>query len=150
MGQSLAQIILHVVFSTKGRYPWLEPAIRVDLHPFLAGVARQAGCQCMRVGGVADHVHLAIGLGRQASPAGLVCDLKSASSKWLKTRAAGLGRFAWQTGYGCFSLGPDALPRLIAYIENQEEHHRRRTFQEEYRAFLDKYAVDYDERYVWD
>jgi len=99
---------------------------------------------------VADHVHLAIRLSRTLTIAELVETLKTSSSKWLKTQAPELGGFSWQRGYGCFSVGPSDLMVLTTYIDGQEEHHRTRTFEEEFRAFLNKYGVTFDEAYVWD
>lgn len=150
MAQSLSLIIVHVIFSTKDRYPCLGPSTRPRLHAYLATVARNFKCEAYRVGGPGDHVHLALRLSRTNTIAGLVEELKTSSSKWLKTQQPELGRFAWQRGYGAFSLGPCELEPLKAYINNQEEHHKTRTFQEEYLAFLKQYAVQYDERYVWD
>jgi putative transposase len=150
MPQSLSLALLHVVFSTKDRAPLLEPSVRPGLNGYLATVARNTGCECYRVGGVADHVHLAIRLSRTITIAKLIEELKTSSSKSLKTDLAQIDDFAWQRGYGAFSVAPGDLPALIAYIDNQEEHHRTRTFQDEYRAFLNKYGVEFDERYVWD
>ncbi len=130
----------------------LEPTIiiRPTLHAYLATVARNTECECYRAGGVDDHVHLAIRLTRTITVAKLVEELKTSSSKWLKTQSPSLGAFAWQRGYGAFSVGPSQLDALLHYIDTQEEHHRTRTFQEEYRAFLKKYGIEFDERYVWD
>ena len=150
MPQSLSFLLIHVVFSTKDRAPDLDPAIRPALYAYLATVARNAGCECYRVGGVADHVHLAIRFSRTLTTAKLVEELKTASSKWLKTQSPALAAFGWQRGYGAFSVSASDLEALRQYIDNQEEHHRKRTFQEEYRAFLAKYGIEYDERYVWD
>lgn len=148
MPQSLADIVIHIIFSTKDRAPVLTPEIRPELYPHLATIARNAGGKCFRVGGISDHVHLAIRLSRTMTVAHLVEDLKTSSSKWLKTQ--GLDRFAWQKGYAAFSVGHKDLPALRIYIDQQEEHHRNRTFQEEYRALLNRCAVEYDERYIWD
>ena len=150
MSQSLSLIIVHVIFSTKQRQPFLQPDTRPNLHAYLATVARNPGCEAYRVGGVADHVHLAIRLSRNLSIADLVETLKTSSSKWVKTQSPNLAKFAWQRGYGCFSVGPSDLDALKAYIDNQETHHQKRSFQDEFRAFLDKYKVEYDEAYVWD
>lgn len=150
MPQSLSHVILHLIFSTKDRHAWLGPDLRPALHAYLATVARNSGCECHRVGGVADHVHLALRFSRTLTIAALVEGLKTSSSKWLKTQSSDLGSFAWQRGYGVFSVGPSDLNALMNYIDHQEEHHRTRTFQEEYRAFLTKYGVAYDERYAWD
>lgn len=150
MPQSLDNILLHLVFSTKNRVPCLGASVRPALHAYHATVVRSTGCECPRAGGVADHVHLAIKLSRTITVAALVEEVKTSSSKWLKTQSPELRGFAWQRGYGVFSVGPPDLDALLAYIDNQEEHHRARTFQEEYREFLTKHGVPYDERYVWD
>jgi putative transposase len=149
MSQSLSCVLLHVVFSTKDRAPVLDSSVRPALNGFLAGVARKSGCECFRVGGVADHVHLAIRVSRTLTTAQLVEALKTSSSIWLKLQSSTLKSFAWQSGYGAFSIGPAALERLTQYIDNQEEHHRKSTFQDEYRRLLERYGVAYDERYVW-
>ena len=150
MPQSLALVIVHVVFSTKNRQPVLGASVRPSLHAYLATVARNMGCECYRVGGVSDHVHLAVRLPRTLTVAGVVEELKTSSSKWLKTQSTSLAEFAWQRGYGAFSVSPSDLDALQSYIDSQEEHHRARTFQEEYRALLTRSAVQFDERYVWD
>ena len=150
MPQSLANVLLHLVFSTKDRLPLVGPALRPGLHAYLATVVRTAESECPRVGGTADHVHLAIRLSRTITIAQLVEEVKTSSSKWIKTQSPDLAPFAWQRSYGVFSVGPVDLGALLAYIDNQAEHHRTRTFQDEYRAFLKKYEIDYDERYVWD
>jgi REP element-mobilizing transposase RayT len=148
MPQSLALVIVHIIFSTKDRKPVLYHPVRHDLHAYLSTVARNADCECYSVGGVADHVHLAIRLSRTITIAQLVGELKTSSSKWLKTQS--LVGFAWQNGYGAFSVGPADLEALRKYIETQEEHHKKHTFQDELRALLKKYGVEHDERYMWD
>ena len=150
MPQSLSLVIVHVIFSTKDRHPVISPDTRPKLHAYLATVARNIGCEAYRVGGVADHVHLAIRLSRTVTIADLVQDLKTASSKWVKTQSPDLSAFSWQRGYGCFSVGPSDLEPLRTYIDDQEKHHETRTFQDEFRMFLKKYGVEYDEAYVWD
>ena len=150
MPQSLNLTVLHLVFSTKDRFPFLSSDILAELHPYLATITRQGDGECYRVGGVADHVHLAVRLPRTVSIADLVNELKSSSTRWLKTRFPTLSKFAWQRGYGVFSVGPKDLDAVTAYIDRQEEHHQTRTFQDEYRAFLRQYGIAFDERYVWD
>jgi len=150
MPQSLSLVIVHLIFSTKERFPCLDPVMRPGLHSYLATVARNAKCECYRVGGTGDHVHLAARLARTVAIAALVEELKTSSSKWIKMQRPELGRFSWQRGYGAFSVGPNEADALVAYINRQVDHHRVRTFQEEYRAFLKEYGVEYDERYVWD
>jgi REP element-mobilizing transposase RayT len=150
MSQSLSLVVIHVIFSTKERRALLDARTRPKLHAYLATVARNAGCECYRAGGVADHVHLAIRLSRTITIAGLVENLKTASSKWLKSQSPALAAFSWQRGYGCFSVGPTDLDSLRAYIDGQEEHHRTRTFEDELRMLLKKYGVEHDEAHLWD
>jgi REP element-mobilizing transposase RayT len=148
MSQSLSLVLVHLVFSTKDRQPFVNESVRAALHAYLAAVARQHKCACFRVGGVSDHVHLAVSLHPTVTVAELVQELKAGSSKWMKTQ--GVPAFGWQRGYGAFSVGPGDREALIRYIETQETHHRKRTFQDEMRAFFEKYHVAFDERYVWD
>ena len=150
MPQSLSYLLTHIVFSIKDRTPVLDATVRPAMHGYLATVARNVDCECFRVGGVADHVHLAVRLSRTLTMAKLIEELKTSSSKWLKTQSPALAAFAWQRGYGAFSVGPSDLNALLHYIDTQEEHHRTRTFQDEYRDFLTKYGIDHDERYLWD
>ncbi len=150
MPQSLSFLLVHLIFSTKDRAPILDASVRPNLHAYLATVSRNTNCECFRVGGVADHVHLAIRISRTMTIAQLTEELKTSSSKWLKTQSPALQQFAWQHGYGAFSVCPSDLDALVSYIETQEEHHRRHTFQEEYRAFLNRYGVEFDDRYIWD
>src|SRR5215213_1533446 len=132
MPQSLSLNLVHLVFSTKDRMPLLDPKVRSQLHGYLATVARHGDGECYRVGGVADHVHLALRLSRTVTLADLVSELKTSSSKWLKEQSSGLVKFSWQRGYGAFSIGPKDLEAVLEYIDGQEEHHRTKTFQEEY------------------
>ncbi|MFC4992203.1 IS200/IS605 family transposase [Rubritalea tangerina] len=149
MSQSLSRIYLHIIFSTKERFPHLtEDVLREETHAYLGGVAKSMGCQPVIVGGVADHVHLLLCFSRTMEVASLVRDLKRRSSVWLHDK--GIDKFAWQNGYGVFSVALSNVGEVETYIRNQEEHHRKVGFQEEYGAFLKKHAVQYDERYVWD
>jgi putative transposase len=151
MPQSLAQIYLHIVFSTKHRYPWLKPKqLQSDLHAYLAAMLNNMQCPCLIAGGVEDHVHILCRLGRTTTIADLVRDIKKASSSMLTDRSEALRGFHWQNGYGAFSISPSHVEALVAYIHNQEQHHRRESFQDEYRRLLAKYGLEYDERYVWD
>ena len=150
MPQSLSLVLLHVIFSTKERTPFLKSAIRPKLHAYLATVARNLDSECFLVGGVEDHVHLAIGLSRTVTVAKLAEQLKTSSSMWLKTQSPDLAHFAWQRGYGVFSVGPSDLPALKLYISSQQQHHHHHTFQDELRVLLTKYEIPFDERYLWD
>jgi REP element-mobilizing transposase RayT len=150
MPQSLSSLLTHVVFSTKNREPSLIGNAGSEIHPYLTGVLNNIGCPSLQVGGVADHVHLFFRLGRTKAMAEVVETVKTSSSKWIKTKGAESANFHWQSGYGAFSVSQSDAESVIVYIQNQETHHRKITFQEEYRRFLDRYQVPYDERYVWD
>jgi putative transposase len=150
MPQSLSQVIVHIVFSTKERHRWLDVQIAPRMHAYLATVCRDVGCEAYRVGGAADHVHIATRLSRTVSQAELVEKIKTTSSAWVKHQGTEYANFRWQAGYGGFSIGWSQLEDLIRYIDEQEEHHRIHSFQEEYRNLLRKYQVKYDEGYVWD
>ena len=149
MAQSLAQIYLHVVFSTKGREDWIGDDCAVDLHSYLAATGDALGCPVLAVGGMPDHVHLLLRLGRGMTISDLMKGLKVESSKWMK-RKGGVDEFSWQTGYGVFSVSASQVTKVKEYVLNQEKHHRVSTFQEEFRALLIRYEVDFDEAYVWD
>jgi len=148
--QSLAFNLVHVIFSTKNRRPLLAEPVLADVHAYLATVTRGTKCDCLRVGGVADHVHLAIRVHPERNVSKLISELKTSSSRWLKTQEPDLEKFAWQRGYGAFSVSPADAGAMLRYIDAQEVHHRKRSFQDEMRVFFEKYHVAFDERFVWD
>jgi putative transposase len=150
MPQSLSKVILHIIFSTKDREPWLDSNVRTRMHGYLATICRDLGAELVHVGGAADHVHIVATLPRAISQAQFVEQIKKTSSKWVKTLDARYRSFFWQRGYGAFSVSPSQLESVRQYVEAQQEHHRARTFQEEYRELLRKHRIDFDERYVWD
>jgi REP element-mobilizing transposase RayT len=151
MPQSLGKILVHIVFSTKERRPYLrEPALRTELHHYLGGILKQRDCQSLIVGGVEDHVHLLTSLSRTCTAAELVKELKRGSSLWIKTKEAAPQDFSWQSGYGVFSIGFSQLEQVRGYVAEQERHHQKVTFQDEFRRLLQRYEIAYDEQYVWD
>jgi len=150
MPQSLSKVILHIILSTKNREPWLDQGVRPRVQAYLATVCRDLGADLVQVGGVADHVHIVTTLPRTISQAQFVEEIKKASSKWIKPLDARYRGFFWQRGYGAFSVSPSQLGSVLEYLDKQPEHHRTRTFQEEYRELLRKHGVDFHERYVWD
>jgi len=151
MPQSLAQLYVQIVFSTKERRSYLkDPTVRQDLHKYLGGTCRNLDCPSLMVGGVDDHVHILCRLSRTCSVSDLVRELKRESSKWVKTQGRELFDFHWQDGYGAFSVSPGHVEALREYIARQEEHHKTESFQDEFRRLLAKYGIEYDERYVWD
>ena len=120
------------------------------MHAYIGGICNNLQCQSVTVGGVEDHVHILCFLGRTITIADLLKEIKASSSKWIKTKGGILTKFAWQNGYGAFSVDRFGIPQVKKYIENQEAHHNRRTFKEEYRKFLVDHHVEFDEKYVWD
>ncbi len=150
MPQSLAKILVHTVFSTKDRRPLLrDRPLREELHRYLGGILSNLDCQPIIVGGVEDHVHLLSSLSRTHTAAEVVKEVKRGSSLWLKTKSAELADFAWQSGYGMFSIGFSQIASVREYIAAQEEHHRKVSFQDEFRQLLRRYAIEHDECYVW-
>jgi len=151
MAQSLGKILVHLVFSTKERRPFLQDKLlREEMHLYLGGILANLDCQPIVVGGTADHVHLLCVLSRANSVAEIVKEVKRGSSLWVKTKNADLQDFAWQSGYGIFSVGFSQIDSVRTYIVGQEEHHRKISFQDEFRTLLRRYEVEFDERYVWD
>jgi putative transposase len=151
MPQSLARIWLHIVFSTKERRSYLQNAeIREEMFRMPGHHAKGAGCPPARIGGWTDHVHVLCGLSRTVTIAELVEVLKRETSKWIKKRAADLGTFHWQNGYGAFSVSQSIVDQVIEYIDRQSDRHRHMTFQEEFRALCTKHNLQIDERYAWD
>ena len=151
MPQSLAKILVHTVFSTKDRRSFLRDKIpREELHRYLGGILTNLDCQPIIIGGVEDHVHLLCALSRTCEAATMVKEVKRGSSLWLKTKSADLADFAWQNGYGIFSIGFSQVESVRHYIAGQEENHREISFQDEFRQLLARYEIEFDERYVWD
>ncbi|MBN2579743.1 MAG: IS200/IS605 family transposase [Pirellulales bacterium] len=150
MPQSLANVLIHVIFSTKNRAPIIEATVQNPLYAYMASICRTVVCHAHKIGGTNDHVHLVCSLSRTTTIADLVGTIKADSSKWMKTQWESLTGFSWQNGYGAFSIGQSQLDHVKHYIAGQSEHHRMRSFQEEFREFLRRYEIQFDERYVWD
>lgn len=151
MPQSLARVYLHIIFSTKDRQPMFRTKeLRDELHAYMAGVVKRLGCEPVEVGGIADHVHLLVLQSRTLSIADSVKETKRVSTNWVQGRGGVFANFRWQAGYGVFSVSQSNAEEVSQYIQNQEEHHRKLSFQDEYRAFLRKHAASFDESYVWD
>jgi REP element-mobilizing transposase RayT len=148
MPQSFAALHLHIVFSTKHRDPLIVPEIAPRLYEYLGGTTRGTGPALVAVGGMPDHVHLLVSLGRETAVADFVRTVKAGSSRWVHDTMS--SSFAWQAGYAAFAVSQDRVPGVRGYIGNQAEHHRGRTFQEEYRDFLRAHDIAWDERYCWD
>lgn len=150
MAQSLAKNLIHLVFSTKNRERLILDSVRPDLHAYMATVLKNMECHALIINSVDDHIHILFLLHRTVALSSAVGELKSSSSKWLKTQSDQLAVFAWQAGFGAFSVSESNVAAVRRYIENQEEHHRKVSFQDELRSFLSKHRMEYDERYLWD
>jgi len=150
MSQSLARLHVHLIFSTKHRAPLLHDAVRDSLHRYMAVVLQNLDCPPALINSVDDHVHILFELGRTVAISTAVEEVKKSSSKWIKTQDAAFADFAWQAGYGAFAVSESNVVAVRDYIADQREHHRKKSFQEEYRTFLERHRVAFDERYVWD
>ena len=150
MSQSLSQIYLHFVFSTKERMRYIQSeTLRRDLHAYLAQACNNMRSPAIIVGGADDHVHIVCSFSRQLTISDFMRDLKRESSKWIKTQRSDLTTFAWQDGFSVFSISPSHLEVLKVYVANQMEHHKKETYQDEMRRIFKKYDMDFDEKYVW-
>jgi REP element-mobilizing transposase RayT len=151
MPQSLAKILVHAVFSTKDRRPFLrDKIVREELFLYIGGTLTNLDRQPIIVGGAEDHVHLLCSLSRTSNAAELVKEVKRGSALWLKTKGADLADFAWQSGCGIFSIGFSQIKSVRDYISRQEVHHRKVSFQDEFRQFLRRYEIEFDEKSLWD
>lgn len=150
MGQSLVKNYVHITFSTKNRVPLISEEIEKELYSYIGGICKNLECYPIKVGGFYDHVHILTSLSKKIALMVLLEKVKANSSKWIKTKSDSLKKFCWQNGYGAFSVNPYEIDKVILYIENQKEHHRKKTFQDEYRGFLKKSNVEYVEKYIWD
>ncbi|MDZ4853008.1 MAG: IS200/IS605 family transposase [Pirellulaceae bacterium] len=151
MPQSLAQVWLHLVFSTKNRRPFIRvETFRDEMFRMLSHHVKESNCVSVSVGGHVDHVHILVGLSRTIAIAKLVENIKTETSKWAKNTQGGTPTFSWQTGYGVFSVSHSNLAVVDAYIRGQAKHHERITFQDEFRVICKRHEIAIDERYVWD
>jgi putative transposase len=150
MGHSFSSSLFHCTFSTKGRRPLIKPDLQAQLWPYMGGIARNNGMCALSIGGVEDHAHILLSLPSTMAIAKAIQLIKGGSSLWIHENFPQYREFSWQEGYGAFSIGISDVPRTKNYIANQEEHHRVRTFKEEFLAFLKKHGIEYDERYIWD
>jgi len=151
MPQSLARVLVHIVFSTKNRKPFLKnKAVREELHAYLIGVMKNLECPSLEINSVEDHIHLLCVLSRKMALMKLVEEIKTSTSKWLKSKGMTYRDFYWQSGYGAFSVSESRCPDVKRYIQRQDEHHRRLTYQDEFRQLCAKHRIEIDERYVWD
>ena len=149
MPHSYVNALFHCVFSTKGRQKTITQKLQERLWPYIGGIARENKMKALMIGGVEDHVHVLLSLPSTVEIAKAIQLIKGGSSKWVHEEFSSHSHFAWQQGYGAFSIGISQTDEAKRYIATQREHHRKRTFQEEFLAFLEKHGIDYDPRYVW-
>jgi putative transposase len=150
MSQSLADIITHIVFSTKNRHPWIKPDIENELYQYICGISRNLNCPIIKINGVEDHIHILAQLGKTIAISKLISEIKSNSSRWLKAKGREYQEFSWQNGYGGFSVSRSNLEKAKGYLLSQKEHHKKMTFKEELVMFLQQAGISYDEKYLWD
>ncbi len=150
MSQSLSNVLLHIIFSTKNRHPFIDDIIEPELYAFMTSIVASRGSYVHKIGGIADHVHLFATLPRTLSISDFLEEIKKNSSKWIKTKGTNYRDFSWQKGYGAFSVSESMHGAVITYISNQKEHHKTQSFQDEYRKILQLNRVPFDERYLWD
>jgi putative transposase len=150
MASTLTNLLYHIVFSTKHRQSIITKAIRDDLYAYIGGIVRGEGGILLEIDGMPDHVHLVVRFRSEPSVATMLKKIKSKSSQWLNAKPNRPGRFQWQVGHGAFTVSASQLDKVRAYVRNQEQHHRRKTFQDELREMLFRHAIEYDERYIWD
>jgi len=149
MPQSLAKILIHIVFSTKGRKPFLKDEdLRKRLHAYIAGICANMDAPAIVIGGTADHVHILLALPRTRAISEILMELKTHSAVWMKKNGAPL--FQWQGGYSAFSVSKSQEAEVAKYIRRQKKHHAKKSFMDELRTLLDKHGIEYDEKYVWD
>jgi REP element-mobilizing transposase RayT len=147
MPQSLSSILIHLVFSTKNREPFITENVESELNKYLATIFKACDSPALLIGGNCDHIHALFSLARTWTVADVVKEVKTSSSKWMKTK---VGAFQWQAGYGAFSIGQSGVAGVKQYIRDQKEHHRKEHFQDEFRKLCRVYELEFDERYVWD
>jgi len=146
MAHTAGNIVVHVIFSTKERRPLIKPELRLDLFAYLGGIVRELHATALIINGTADHVHMLLRIRPTQAAAEIARVVKTNSSRWAREKWP---TFAWQTGYGVFSVSESNVPAVTKYIAKQEEHHKNRSFQEEFVAFLNKNNISYDEKYIW-
>jgi REP element-mobilizing transposase RayT len=149
MANTYTQIHIHGIFGVQNRISLIQKSWKTELYKYITGIVQRNGHKLLVINGMPDHVHILFGMRPIQSLSDLMQDIKGGSSKWINDKGLVKGRFSWQEGYGAFSYSKSQLPSVIRYIENQEQHHRKRTFTEEYKEFLKKFEVDFNQNYIF-
>jgi REP element-mobilizing transposase RayT len=150
MAQTIFDMIVHVVFSTKNRLKLIDPEIENELFAYIGGITNALNSKLVCANGISDHIHLLISLNKNILVPDLIGKIKRDSSKWIKTKSPKYSKFGWQDGYAAFSVGHTQIETVKKYIGNQKDHHKQSLFEDEMRTFFHKYEIDYDEKYIWD
>ena len=150
MANTYTSLQYHIVFSTKHREPWIKPEIEQRIWAYLGGIAKENRMKPLQIGGVDDHIHILLGAPATMAPAKAAQLIKGGSSSWIHTEFPKLQNFAWQDGYGAFTVSKSAIPDVTTYIQNQREHHKRQSYKEEFLTLLHRHEIEYEERYLWD
>ena len=150
MPQSLSKIYLHTIFSTKDRYPFLTPEIRPKLHAYLAPTLANLNAPTLAINSMENHIHILHVQPKSRAPCDIIRELKSNSSQWIKTKSGTLSKFAWQNGYATFSVSQSGIQAVKRYIDNQQQHHQKLSYEDELRALLNRHQLEYNESYLWD
>ncbi|OHB87670.1 MAG: transposase [Planctomycetes bacterium RIFCSPHIGHO2_02_FULL_40_12] len=150
MASTLTNLLYHIVFTTRKRQNLIIPALSVELYPYIGGIIREEKGKLLKIGGTLNHVHILARFSASVSVSEMLRRIKGSSSKWVNESSKGTSHFAWQRGYGAFSVSESSVENVISYIENQEEHHRKITFEGEFLLLLQKHGIPYDEKYIWD
>lgn len=150
MANTYSSLHYHIVFSTKNRERWIKPDMEERIWSYIGGIAKEHKMHPIQIGGIEDHVHVLLSAAPTLAPSKMAQLLKGGSSAWIHETFPGMRGFGWQDGYGAFTVSKSSVPEVIKYVQNQREHHKTRTFQEEYLAMLKKHRIDYNERYLWD
>jgi len=149
MANTYTSLRYHVVFSTKNREMWIKPDVEERIWAYLGGIAKRNGMMPLRIGGIEDHVHLLLGAPAVLAPAKIAQLIKGGSSAWIRETFPRMKGFGWQDGYGAFTVSASNVLSVVEYIQGQREHHRGRSFQDEYRMLLKRHEIEFDERYAW-
>ena len=149
MANTYTQIYIHIVFAVHGRQNLISQNHKEELYKYITGIVQNKRQKMMAINGMPDHIHLLISLSRSISLSDLVSKIKASSSRWIKTKEGGHANFAWQNGYGAFSIGQSGFQSCARYIANQKEHHKKISFEDELRTLFNKYQIKFDENYCW-
>ncbi len=150
MTQSLTKLLIHVVFSTQKRSSWLDEDISSELYPYISKILENHNCRALQIGGVENHIHILCVMAKTLSIGKIVEEIKTSTSKWIKTKDPKYKYFYWQHGYGAFSISSGHIEAVCDYIANQKQHHKTITFEDEFRSLLQKYDIKFDERHPLD